>query len=270
MKFFLISTALIASALISGCQNERRDSASIEAVFKESSQVIERDILFATETPGATHHVEAVMLYKSGENSSQFGFWLTETHYRGYDFWILERKVIDGKLVENWTAHSTETGRSQSIGDKPTTLDLEWLAKFRATDWVHEPIVKTGRKRLSWRGEKNLPIRSGNFFSLEQTIDTVSKLPERYETGDEKGLPVQLIQVNQIAKTDDLWVPVRFSIRNFQVDEVIRVNIRNTRKLKQAATDSFSDLIQSRSERHPPTNETLGASDLQIHSLSVL
>lgn len=270
MKFFLIGTVLVSSALVSGCQNERRDSTSVEAVFKESSQVIERDILFTTETPGATHHVEAVMLYKSGENSSQFGFWLTETHYRGYDFWVLERKVIDGKLVENWTAHSTETGRSQSIGDNPTTLDLKWLAKFRATAWVHEPIVKTDRKRLSWQGEKNLPIRSGNFFSLEQTIDTVSKLPERYETGDEKGLPVQLIQVNQIAKTDDLWVPVRFSIRNFQVDEVIRVNIRNTRKLEQAATDSFSDLIQSRSERHPPTNETLGASDLQIHSLSVL
>lgn len=270
MKFFLISTALIASALVSGCQNERRDSTSVEAVFKESSQVIERDILFATETPGATHHVEAVMLYKSGENSSQFGFWLTETHYRGYDLWVLERKVIDGKLVESWIAHSTETGRSQAIGENPTALDLEWLAKFRATAWVHEPIVKTERKRLSWRGKKNLPIRSGGFFSLEQTIDTLSKLPERYETGDEKGLPVQLIQVNQIAKTDNLWVPVRFSIRNFQVDEVIRVNIRNTRKLEQAATGSFSDLIQSRSKRDPTAKEALGSSDKQLHSLSVL
>jgi len=270
MRFILISAVLISSALVSGCQNERRDASSIEAVFKENSQVIERDILFATETPGATHHVEAIMLYKSSEQSSQFGFWLTETHYRGYDLWVLERKVIDGKVVESWLAHSTETGRSEAIGAHPTALDREWLAKFRATAWVHEPIVKTERKRLSWRGDNNLPIRSSDFFSLEQTIDTFSKLPERYETGDDKGLPIQLIQVNKITKADDLWVPVRFSIRNFQVDEIVRVNIRNTRKLEQAATDSFSDLIQSRSERHPASKEAMGFSDKQIHSISVL
>jgi len=270
MKFFLISTILIATALVSGCQNEGQDSASIEAVFKENSQVIERDILFVTETPEATHHVEVIMLYKSGDQSSQFAFWLTETHYRGYDLWVLDRKVIDSKVVETWLAHSTETGRSEAIGTHPTTLDREWLAKFRATAWVHEPIVKTERKKRSWRGEKNLPILSSNFLSLEQTIDTLSKLPERYETRDGKGLPVQLIQVNKIAKADDLWVPVRFSIRNFQVDEIIRVNIRNTRKLEQAATDSFSDLIQSRPERNPAPKEELGVSDKQIHSLSVL
>lgn len=270
MKFFLISTALIASALVSGCENDMQDSASVGAVFNEHSRVIERDILFATETPGATLHVEAVMLYKSGEESSQFGFWLTETHYRGYDLWVLKRSVVDGKLAESWVAHSTETGRSQAIGENPTALDVEWLAKFRATAWVHEPIVETERKRLSWRGEENLPIRSGSFFSLEQTIDTLSKLPERYETGDEQGRPVQLIQVNQIAKTDDLWVPVRFSIRNFQADEVIKVNIRNTRKLEQAAIDSFSDLIQSRSERDSTSKEALGFSDKRINSLSVL
>lgn len=270
MRLFLISAVLISSALVSGCQNERRDSSSTEAVFKENSQVIERDVLYATESPAGTHHVEAVMLYKSGEQSSQFGFWLTETHYRGYDLWVLERKVIDGKLVESWIAHSTETGRSQAIGAHPTELDREWLAKFRATAWVHEPIVKTDRKRLSWRGERNLPIHSTDFFSLEQTIDILSKLPERYESRDGKGILVQLIQVNQIAKADDLWVPVRLSIRNFQVDEIIKANIRNTRKLKQAANDSFLDLIQSSSERHPASKEALGFSDKQLHSLSVL
>lgn len=270
MKFVLTSIISLSGILALGWLEKGTEFVSTEAVFNESYNVIERDVLYVIEGPtGSEYYVEAIMLFNSEGDSSQFGFWLTETDHRGYDFWILERKLVNGKMIETWKARSTKTGKSQFIGSNPTALDREWLAKFRATAWAHEPIVKTDRMRLLWKGNE-LPIESTEFYSLEQKIDILSKLPEEYEGRNRAGQPIQLIQVKQIAKSADLWVPVRLSIHDLEADRVIKIKIRNTRKLQLNSVIDFSNIVDRSDERYSePEKQSRSLLD-HIESLSVL
>lgn len=269
MTKILTFMIVILLGQLSGCSSETTSPAAANAIFDASPITVEREILFIADGPGINNHSEAIMFYTNNGASSVFRFWLTDSHHRGYDLWVLKRNALNEKVVNSWSAHSTQTGASEKIESKPTAIDSQWLAKLRAVAWAHEPVLKTDRKRITWKG-RNIPIESFEFSALQQTVDSRTKLPERYEARDKFGTITQLVQVNKISKIENLWLPVRIGFRDFQNDQIVRIEISDVRRLKKTSATSFKEIVESRKALESKKGKQLNTPALKLESLSAL
>ncbi|ARM84268.1 hypothetical protein [Marinobacter salarius] len=183
----------------------------------------------ATQLNGSTEYVDFTLIQKRSSGSVVSGFVLYDVHHRGYNMLIHRRTKTEAGLIESWSFHEIQNGKSEVSCMESLNDYFTLPATLRMVAWTHAPfdniVAPNAHPTISTWTKGEIPVVNSSLFKLEQKIDRITRMPENFRLWSSTGKVVQMGKVTQMALIDQLYMPV--SIKIVTDEQEVSVMLRN-------------------------------------------
>lgn len=197
----------------------------------------------ATQLNGSTEYVDFTLIQKRSSGSVVSGFLLYDVHHHGYNMLIHRRIKTSTGLLESWSFHETQNGKSEVSCMESLNDYFTLPATLKMVAWTHDPIdnsvAPNAHPTISTWTKGEIPVVNSNLFKLEQKIDRITGMPERFRLWSSPGQTIQMGQVMQMALIDRLYMPV--SIKIVTNEQEVSVMLRNGSVLSNTESANVID-----------------------------